>query len=126
MRPMASAGMSTQGPVMRRPAVRLLRARSGTWIWLRRYRFAGRDQAGFVGEDDGLGAVAEVELGQDPADVGLGGLLGDDQRVADLGIGQTVGDQPQHLGLARSERAEGGLDRRAGAWLAGEVGDQPP
>jgi hypothetical protein len=37
------------------------------------------DEAGFVGEYNGLGAVAEAELGQDAADVGFGGLLGDDQ-----------------------------------------------
>src|SRR5262249_20170933 len=31
-----------------------------------------RDEAGFVGEDDGLGAVAEAEFGQDAASVGRG------------------------------------------------------
>ena len=38
--------------------------------------------------------------------MGLGGLLGDDQGVADLGVGQAVSDQPQHLGFAGGKRAE--------------------
>ena len=38
---------------------------------------AGCDEAGFVGDHDGLGAVAEGELGQDALDVGFGGLAGD-------------------------------------------------
>jgi hypothetical protein len=76
-------------------------------------------------QDDGLGAVAEVEFGQDAADVGLGGLLGDDQGAADLGVGQTVGDQPQYLGLPLGERSEAGRERPGRTWLAGEVGDQP-
>ena len=53
-------------------------------------RSAGGDEAGFVAEDDGLGAVAEVEFGQDAADMGLGGLFGDDQCVADLGVSEGV------------------------------------
>src|SRR5438477_608558 len=82
-----------------------------------RARSARRDEAGFVGEDDGLGAVAKIELGQDPADVSLGGLFGDDKGAADLGVGQAVGDQPQYLGLPLGERSEGGRERRAGGWL---------
>ena len=44
---------------------------------------AWADEAGLVGEHNRLRAIAEVQLGQDPADMGLGGLLGDDQGVAE-------------------------------------------
>ncbi len=37
------------------------------------------DQAGFVGEHDGLDADAQAELGQDPADVNLHWALGQEQ-----------------------------------------------
>jgi len=45
---------------------------------------AGVDESGFVGEDDGLDAVSEVELGEDPADVGFDGALGDVEAGGDL------------------------------------------
>ncbi len=40
------------------------------------------DKAGFADEHDCLGAVAEAELGEDAADVSLGGLFGDDESTA--------------------------------------------
>jgi hypothetical protein len=39
----------------------------------------GGDEAGFAGDHDCLGAVAQIEFGQDVADVGLGGLVGHDE-----------------------------------------------
>jgi hypothetical protein len=74
---------------------------------------AGGYQAGLVGEDDGLGAVAQGELGEYPADVGLHGLLGDDEGVGDLGVGQAPGDEFEDLGLARGEAVQ--AQRRAAA-----------
>jgi hypothetical protein len=61
------------------------------------------DQTALVGGHHHLGAVAEVELGEDPPDVGLDRLLGDDQVAGDLGVGQPAGDERQHLGLALGE-----------------------
>src|SRR5919107_791801 len=58
------------------------------------------DQAGFVGEDDELGAVAGVELGHGPVDVGLGGHRADHHAVGDLGVGQALGDQGDGLAFA--------------------------
>ena len=44
------------------------------------------NEAGFVGEDDGLGAVVEVELGEDARDVGLDGGVADDELAGDVGV----------------------------------------
>ena len=44
------------------------------------------DEAGLVGEDDGLGAVVEVELGEDACDVGFDGGFADDEFAGDLGV----------------------------------------
>ena len=62
-------------------------------------RLRRRDQPALVGEHDRLYAVAQAELHQDPGDVGLHGVLGDEQRLGDLGVGQAARDLPQHLGL---------------------------
>src|SRR5580704_13721824 len=84
----------------------------GVAVCLRRAWFAGCDQAGFVGEDDGLGSVAEAELGQDAADVGLGGLHGDNQAAADFGVGHAARDQPEYLGFLLGQCVQRGRDRR--------------
>lgn len=49
------------------------------------------DQAGFVGEDHRLGAVSQRELAENPADVCLHRLLGDDQVRGDLRVGAAAG-----------------------------------
>jgi hypothetical protein len=46
------------------------------------------DEPGFVGEYDGLDAIAEVEFGEDPVDVGLDGGRFDDELLGDLGVGE--------------------------------------
>lgn len=51
---------------------------------------AGSDQARFVGVDDRLDAIAEVELLQDPGDMGLRGCLADHELAADLGVGASA------------------------------------
>src|SRR5580700_11412014 len=85
------------------------------------------DQAGFVGEDDGLDAVAEAELGQDAADVDLHGALGQEQAGGDLAVGHAGGDAGEDvllavgegladLGAAVSGLGRGGAGVAAGFW----------
>ena len=50
-----------------------------------------------------LDARAHAEFGQDPRDVHAGGLLGDEQRLADLAVRVTLGHQGQDAELARGE-----------------------
>ena len=69
-------------------------ARSACCAWTRALKvawlgaFAGLDETGLVGEHDGLDAVAEVELGEDPVDVCLDGGRLDDELLGDLGVGK--------------------------------------
>ena len=56
------------------------------------------DQAGLIGQDDGLDAVAEVELGQYASDVDLDGSFGQVQVVGDLTVG-SPGGEPDEDGL---------------------------
>jgi len=51
---------------------------------------AGSNESAFVGEHDGLDAVAEVELGEDPVDVRRHGGLTGDEVPGDLGVGKSV------------------------------------
>ena len=51
----------------------------------------GSYESGVVGEDDGLDAVVEVELGEDVADVGLDGGSAEEEFVGDVGVGCGVG-----------------------------------
>jgi hypothetical protein len=92
------------------------------WSWL--VAVAGAHEAGFVGEDDGLDAVAEVELLQDAGDVGLGRVRTYDELVGDLGVREAASDEPQHLGFAGGQPFQllAGRGRRRGA---GEPFDQP-
>ena len=46
----------------------------------------GSHQSGFVGEHDGLGAVAQIELHQDSGEVRLDGRRADEQRPGDLAV----------------------------------------
>src|ERR671910_1194974 len=75
---------------------------------------AGGDQAGLVGQHHQLGPVAGLELGQDPADVGLGGGRAHHQQPGDLGGGPAPGHQGQHLPLPVGERGQRGRGDRAG------------
>src|SRR5262249_48647750 len=56
------------------------------------------DEAGLVGQHDGLDAVAEVELGQYPPDMELDGSLGQVHLTGDLAVGQP-GGEPGEDGL---------------------------
>jgi hypothetical protein len=57
-------------------------------------------QAGFVGEDDELGAVAGVEFGHGSVDVGFRGQWGDHHAGGDLVVGQALGDEGDGLAFA--------------------------
>src|SRR5690349_17403214 len=59
-----------------------------------------RNQALAQRIDRRLSAVRKVQLAKDIADVGLDGLLADDQRVGDLLVALALGDQTQHVHLA--------------------------
>ena len=64
------------------------------------------DEAGFIGQDDGLDAIAEREFGQDPGDVGLDGGFGKGQRRRDLAVGQATADVLEDLYLAGGQRLD--------------------
>ena len=66
-----------------------------------------RDALGPVGEGRGLQPAGHPELGQDVRDVHAGGLLRDEQRLGDLAVAAPVGEQAEHLVLARGERRQG-------------------
>src|SRR6516162_7933930 len=55
------------------------------------------------GEDNELGAVDDVELGEDVGEVGLDGGAGDEQAVGDVGVGQAFGDESYHLSFGGGE-----------------------
>ncbi len=73
---------------------------------MRRLLTAGLNEARLVGEDDGLGAVVEVELGEDARDVGLDGGVAYDELAGDVGVGHAAGDEPEHFELARCQLCE--------------------
>jgi hypothetical protein len=64
---------------------------------------AGPHQARLVGEDDGVDAVSQFQLGEDPFDVGLDGRLLDHERPADLQVGQSVGDEAEDVAFPGRE-----------------------
>ena len=67
---------------------------------------AGLDEAGFVGEDDGLDAVAESELGEQVGDVGLDRGFRDVEVGGDLGVGFGGGDVAEDFELPVAELGE--------------------
>src|SRR3954452_15944319 len=89
-----------------------------------RLRGARLYQAGFVGVDDRLHAVADAEFPEQVGDVGLYRRLAEEQRGADLGVRSAARDQIEHLALAAGEFVELGLL----FWLraANEAFDHPP
>jgi hypothetical protein len=58
------------------------------------------------GECGGLGAIGEVEFGEDVADVGLNGAFGDDEAVGDDGVAESVCDEVEELEFAVGELAD--------------------
>jgi hypothetical protein len=80
-----------------------------------------------IGVDDDLYAVAQRELGQDAADVGLDGGLGAHELLGDLRVREAAGDGDEALALAGRERAQrrrGGVHLRDGP-LVGDCLKEP-
>src|SRR6266571_4996246 len=59
-----------------------------------------RNQSFAPGEDGGLGAIHQLQLAQDIADVTFHGFLTDDQPPGDFPVGESFGDEPQDLAFA--------------------------
>ena len=77
------------------------------------------DEAGVVGGDDELGAVARAEFHQQAADVGLGGRQADMQMGRDLGVGEPESDQGQDFAFPLGylvKRGGRALPAVQGAW----------
>ena len=89
-------------------------------------RFRGADQAGVVGGDDQLGAIARLQLHEQAADVGLGGGQADVQVGCDLGIGQAEPDQGQDLALPFGYVIPRDYRARLGFGAPGELRDKTP
>src|SRR5260221_2818036 len=53
-----------------------------------------------------LGAAADSQLAQDAADVGLGGVLADEQLLRDLAVGLALGDERQDPPLLPREHRQ--------------------
>ena len=86
----------------------------------------GCTSADLVGQDHGLHPVAQAELGEDVADVGLHGRLADDELGGDLAVGQPARHQLEHVALARRQDLQGVARRRRRRGAApGEVLDEP-
>ena len=85
-------------------------------VRLTRLASLGRaDQAGVVGGDDELGAVACIEFHEQAADVGLGGGEADVQLGCDLGVGQAEPDHGQDFALSFGYRLQHGRRALPGA-----------
>ena len=63
-------------------------------------------EAGAAGEDDGLGAVGDVELGEDDGHVVAHRLRAEVELAGDRPVVVAVGDQPEHLDLTLGESGE--------------------
>jgi len=81
---------------------------------------AGHDDAGLVRHDDRLRAVAQIELREDAADMGLDRVLAQHELGGDLGIRMAARDQSQNVELPCSEAGELLAIRRS----AGSRGDR--
>src|SRR5690606_5275726 len=82
----------------------------------------GVAEAGLPGQDDGLGAVGDVELEEDVRDVVADGLLAEEEGGGDLGVAAALGDEFEDLAFAFGELGKGGLAR---VGHLGEVGQHP-
>jgi hypothetical protein len=67
---------------------------------------ADADQPRLVGDDDGLDAVTEAELGEDAGDVCLDGRLRQMEAGGEFGVAQPPGQQAEDFQLAWGERGE--------------------
>lgn len=84
------------------------------------------DQPGLVGGDDRLGAVAEVQLGQDVGDVGLDRRLAETQVGGQLGVGESARQQTQDVELAGGRRGQIAVQGGGFGIVLCEPLDRPP
>src|SRR6266542_4841158 len=89
-------------------------------------RSAWPDESGFVGEDDSLHAVTQVELGEDARDVALHSRLADVELIRDLHVREAPGEETQDVELAPTQVGCGAGKPHARRWSAAEVLDQAP
>src|SRR5215212_12070908 len=66
------------------------------------------EQPTLEGEHDRLGAVSDLELLQDPRDVGFDRGVADEELVPDLGVGHASGQKAEDVYLLRGQRLNGG------------------
>src|SRR5215813_15567223 len=88
----------------------------------RRADLAARSsQAALVREDDRLNSVAQLELHENPLDVGPDSGLLDDQDRRDLAVREAAGDQLEDLALAWGQPLEVGMIGEPGRRLLGHA-----
>src|SRR5579862_292963 len=85
---------------------------------------AWADDAGLVGVDGDLDAVAQAEPGQDAGDVALDGCLAEVEPGRDLGVRKPGRDKPHHLAFPPGQAACGAAGGGARGWATAEVLDQ--
>src|SRR5262245_61300927 len=85
---------------------------------------ACRDETGLVGDHHELGAVAGVELGEQPANMGFYGGYAECEVRGDIHIGQSTCDENQDLSFAFGHSAQRAVERAGWARLGAECGDQ--
>src|SRR5258708_16034100 len=86
------------------------------------------DEAGLVGDDDELGAVAGVQFHHGPLDVGADGQRPEEELPGDLLVGVALGGQRHHLALTGGQAGEAVRAGRVavGVGAGQEAGDQRP
>src|SRR6202042_3808183 len=100
--------------------------RGGGWAWTRVAEGLARSGGIPAGGQHAveLATGGDAELGEDVAEVVLGGARADEQPGADLRVRQALPSQPRHLGLLRGQRrtGPGGTGGRDGARAGGLPG----
>src|SRR5436305_3868479 len=83
-----------------------------------RMRSGEPDQSAPQRAHDGLRAIADAELAQDPIDVCLDGSFADRQRLGDLFVAAAAHDLLEHLALALRQLVDGNPlgEPRGDAW----------
>src|SRR5918996_6438544 len=103
--PRRNAAYSDMPPDSLGRRARLRRAGAAAALDLRLGR-ARRDEPGLIGEDHGLHAAREAELGEHATDVALDRALLKMQVGGDVGVAAARRDPEQHVALARGQAGE--------------------
>ena len=69
-------------------------------------RWSGGAESGVAGSDDGLGAVGDLELGEDVRDMVADGFRAEVQPAGDVGVAAALGEQRQHFAVAFGQYGE--------------------